>query len=52
MSNPLDGQIEFAKLFVERGVDPNKPHFKSGKTALEEAREHERDDLVEYLESL
>ena len=50
--NKIDGRIEFAKLFVERGVDPNKLHFKSGKTALEEAIEHERDDLVEYLKSL
>ena len=50
--NRIEGRIEFAKLFVERGVDPAKPHFKSGKTVLEEAREHERHELVEYLESL
>lgn len=50
--NKIEGRTEFARLFVERGVDPQKKHFKSGATALEEAREKERDDLVEYLESL
>ena len=48
----IEGRVEFAKLFVQREVDLNKPHFKSGKTALEEAVEHERDDLVEYLKSI
>ena len=50
--NKIDGRVEFARLFIERGVQPDKSHFKSGKTALEEAVEHERDDLVEYLKSL
>ena len=48
----IEGRIEFAKLFVARGVDPNKLHFKSAKTALQEAREHEHDNLAEYLDSL
>ena len=50
--NKIDGRVKFAKLFVERGVDPEKNHFKSGKTALEEAIERKRDDLVAYLKSL
>ncbi len=50
--NKIQGRVEFARLFVERGVDPNKIRPKSGKTALEEAREHERMDLITYLESL
>ena len=50
--NKIDGRVEFATLFVERGVDPQKPHFESGKTALEEAVEHKRDDLAAYLKSL
>ena len=48
----IEGRVEFAKLFVQRGVDPTKTHPKSDKTALEEAIEHERDDLIEYLKSL
>ena len=50
--NKIEGRVEFAKLFVKRGDDPNKPHFKSSKTALELAIEKEREDLIEYLQSL
>jgi|GEM_PF-6435970 len=48
----IEGRVEFAKLFVGRGVDPNKAHPENGQTALEQAIEHERADLVEYLKSL
>ena len=48
----IEGRVEFATLFIKRGVDPNKAHPEGGQTALEQAVEHERDDLVEYLKSL
>jgi len=48
----IEGRVEFARLFVKRGVDVNKVDPQKGQTAIEKAIEHERDDLVDFLKSL
>ena len=48
----MEGRVAFAKWFVERGIDPDLVHPDTQQNALEEAIENERNDLVEYLQSI
>ena len=50
--NNMEGRVAFAKWFVERGIDPDLVHPDTQQNALEEAIENERNDLVEYLQSI